>query len=130
MGEMNLRGLILSIALAAGKVGAQNDTAIEIHGLVTEIGLGLGLAGAEVTVYEFAGRDRTKTLYATGPTDPRGEFRFHPKRYGDYWVEVRKPAYVASIPIEGPASLKPPAAETGTLITVSSAHPSQEVGLR
>lgn len=124
---MNPRGLILLFALAAGQAGAQSDPAIEIHGLVTEIGLGLGLPGAEVTVYEFAGPDRTRTLYATAPTDPRGAFRFHPKRYGDYWIEVRKQAYVASIPIEGPASLKPPAAETGTLITVSSAHPSQEV---
>jgi hypothetical protein len=75
---MNLRGLILLFALAAGQVGAQKDPAIEIHGLVTEIGLGLGLAGAEVTLYEFAGPDRTKTLYATAPTDPRGEFRFQP----------------------------------------------------
>src|ERR1035438_3787198 len=124
---MNLRGLILLVALAAGQAGAQNDPIIEIHGLVTEIGLGIGLAGAEVTVYEFAGPDRTKTLYATAPTDPHGEFRFHPERYGDYWVEVTKQAYIASISMEGTASLKPPAAETGTLITVSSAHPSQEV---
>jgi hypothetical protein len=43
---------------------------------------------------------------------------------------VRKQAYFATIPMEGVSSsilAKPPAAETGTLVTVSVAHPSLEV---
>jgi hypothetical protein len=128
---MTLRGLFLLFAFAAARAWAQTDSAsnpaIEIHGVVTEVGLNLGLAGAEVTLYEFVGPERVRTIYATVATDPRGEFRFHPVRFGDYWVEVRKQAYFASISMEGPASPKPPTAETGTLVTVSSAHPFQEV---
>jgi hypothetical protein len=134
---MALRGLLLLFALVfalpPGRAWAQSDTTsnpvIEIHGVVTEIGLGLGLPGAEVTIYEFAGPDRERKVYATAATDPHGEFRFHPERYGNYWVEVRKQAYFASIPISGASSAKPPTAEMGTLITVSAEHPSQEVRL-
>jgi hypothetical protein len=48
MGQATLRGLLLLLALAAGQVWAQSGLVIEIHGVVTEIGLGLGLPGAEV----------------------------------------------------------------------------------
>jgi len=119
-------------ALATAQTWAQSDLVIDIHGIVTEVGLGLGLPGAEVTLYEFAGADRERKVYATSVTDPSGEFHFHPVRFGDYWVEVRKQAYFATIPMEGASSLigaKPPTAETGTLATVSAAHPSQEVRL-
>lgn len=117
-------------ALPPGRAWGQSDPAIEIHGVVTEVGLGLGLEGAEVTIYEFAGPDRVRTVYATAATDPHGEFRFHPERYGDYWVEVKKQAYFATIPMEGVSSsilAKPPTAETGALVTVSATHPSLEV---
>jgi hypothetical protein len=127
---MMFRGLRSLLLLAAGAAWAQTDPVIEIHGAVTEIGLGLGLAGADVTIYEFAGPDRERKVYSTLVTDPHGEFRFHPERYGDYWVEVRKDAYFATIPISGVSGLvssKPPSAETGTLVTVNATHPSQEV---
>jgi hypothetical protein len=109
---------------------SQNDTGIQIHGVVHEIGLNLGLPGAEVTIFEFAGPERQKTVFAIAATDPRGEFNFHPVRFGDYWIEVKKQAYFASIPVEGISGsvmAPPPHEETGTLITVSAAHPSQEV---
>ncbi len=127
---MMFRGLSSLLLLAAGAAWAQSDPVIEIHGLVTEIGLGLGLTGAEVTIYEFVSEDRERKVYGTTVTDPRGEFRLHPDRYGDYWIEVRKEAYFATVPIAGVSGLvggKPPSAETGTLVTVSAAHPSQEV---
>ncbi len=127
---MTLRGLFLLFALAVGRAWAQSDPVIEIHGVVTEIGLGLGLEGAEVTAYEFAGPEREKKVFDTTVTDSHGEFRFHPVRFGDYWIEVRKQAYFATIPMNGVTSLitaKPPTAETGTLVTVSAAHPSLEV---
>jgi hypothetical protein len=127
---MMFRGLSSLLLLAAGAACAQTDPVIEIHGVVTEIGLGLGLEGAQLTIYEFVGPDRERKVYSTLVTDPHGEFRFHPERYGDYWIEVRKEAYFATIPIEGVSGLvssKAPSAETGTLVTVSAAHPSQEV---
>jgi hypothetical protein len=111
----------------AGPVRPQSDTAIQIHGVVHEIGLNLGLPGAEVTLFEFGGPERQKTVFATAASDPQGEFNFHPVRFGDYWIAVQKRTYFASIPVEGLLSQKPPSAETGTLITVSAAHPSQEV---
>jgi hypothetical protein len=129
---MTLRGLFLVFALAAVQASAQSDPVIEIHGVVTELGLGPGLAGAEVTLYEFAGENRERKAYATTVTDPRGEFRFHPERFDGYWVEVKKQAYFATIPVAGVSGLltaKAPSAETGTLVTVSAAHPSQEVRL-
>jgi hypothetical protein len=124
---MNVRGLLFVFVLIPGLIHAQSDPVIEIHGIVSEVGLGIGLQGAEVTLYEFAGPDRERKLYAAAATDLDGAFRFRLERYGDYWVEVKKQAYFASIPISGAASSKPPAEETGTLITVSAAHPSQEV---
>jgi len=125
----------LVFALPPGRAWAQSDTAleahgIEIHGVVNEIGLGLGLAGAELTTFEFVGPDRERKVYSNIVTDPHGEFRIHPERYGDYWIEVRKQAYFATIPVGGVSGLvssKAPSAETGTLVTVSAAHPSQEV---
>jgi hypothetical protein len=130
-----MRGSLLALALASAPAWAQNAAssnppAIEIHGLVTELGLGLGLAGAEVTAYEFAGPQREKKVFSTTVTDPHGEFRFHPARFGDYWIEVRKQAYFATIPMDGVSSsimAKPLAAETGALVTVSAEHPSLAV---
>ncbi len=104
------------------------STPIQIHGTVTEIGLG-GLAAAQVAVYEFAGPEREKRVLTTNVTGRDGRFKVDLARFGDYWVEVKKDAYFASIPIEGPGSVsqKPPATETGTLVTVSAAHPSADV---
>lgn len=124
---MTVRRLGLLFAAAAMTASAQNGPPIEIHGVVSEIGLHAGLAGAQVTLYEFVGPSRVRTPYAAVAADRIGEFRFHPERFGTYWVEVKKEGYFASIPVDGPYSTKPPAAETGTLITVSAAHPSQEV---
>ncbi len=124
--------LFAAAFLAAVGVWAQTDAGIQIHGVVREIGLNAGLAGAEVRLFEFAGPEREKTLFATTATDPNGEFLFHPARFGDYWIEVKKQAYFSSIPIAGVGSLnsvnaKPPAEETGSLTSVNAAHPSQEV---
>jgi hypothetical protein len=121
---------MLLLAIAAGAASAQSDPAIDIHGVVTEVGLGLGLSGAEVTIFEFAGPERERKVYATAVTDANGEFRFHPEHFGDFWVEVRKQAYFATVPMDGVSGsifAKPPTAETGTLVTVSAAHPSLEV---
>jgi hypothetical protein len=137
---IRLRILFLSMLTAlpgwaqnAGENGAEKQSSgIQIHGTVTEIGLG-GLAAAQVTVYEFAGPEREKRVLTTTVTGGDGRFQIDLARFGDYWVEVKKEAYFASIPIEGPgsqvslASQKPPAAETGTLVTVSAAHPTAQV---
>jgi hypothetical protein len=122
--------MVLLFALIAGCARAQKDPAAEIHGVVTEVGLKPGLAGAEVTLFEFAGPDRVRTFFATTATDMGGEFRFHPERFGDYWVEVKKQSYFAAIPIEGLSSLPKPLSETtGTLVSVNAGIPSQEVRL-
>jgi Carboxypeptidase regulatory-like domain len=134
---MKTRGSLVALILVSAPAWAQNGASaaaggIEIHGVVTEVGLGSGLAGAEVTAYEFAGPEQEKKVYSTTVTDGHGEFRFHPERYGNYWIEVSKPSYFATIPMDGVSSsilAKPPAAETGTLVTVSAAHPSLEVRL-
>ena len=126
---MNSRRIPLLFLLAAFPLWPQNSSGIEIHGVVTEIGLNAGLAGAEVNLYEFAGPQREKTLFAAAATGTHGEFDFHPPRFGNYWVEVKKQAYFASISIDGPQSPGLPAAETGTLVAVNAAHPSQEVRL-
>ena len=58
-------------ALAAGLARTQSNPAIEIRGVVTEVGVSLGLPGAEVTLYEFVrDEDRYRVVFATAVTDP------------------------------------------------------------
>lgn len=126
---MAFRRITLLFSLALVPAGAQNEPALEIHGIVSEVGLNLGLAGAEVTIFEFTGPDRDRKVHATAATDARGEFTFHLDRFGDYYVEVRKQAYSATISQQSASNAGPAAENTGTLVSVSAAHPSQEVRL-
>src|ERR1700730_14986418 len=113
---MTVRGLVLLFALIAGRAWAQSNTPIEIHGVLTELGLNLGLAGADVTLFEFVGPQRVRTVLATSATDTGGTFQFHPERFGDYWVEVKKQGYFATIPMNGQFSSAPLSETTGTLV--------------
>src|ERR1700733_3123819 len=126
---MILQRLGFLFALALGLAWAQSDPQIDIRGVVTELGFNIGLAGAEVTLFEFVGPSRVRTAYGTAATDKDGEFHFHPVRFGDYYVEVKKPGYFATIPMSGPNPRGPLAESTGTLVSVSSGHPSLTVGL-
>lgn len=134
---MTLRRVLAMCALTWVTAWAQNTAQappIQIRGVVTEIGLG-GLAAAQVTAYEFAGPEREKRVVASTVTGQTGAFSFDLAGFGDYWVEVKKDAYVASMTVDGPgaqasqAPQKPRASETGTLVTVSAEHPRAQVRL-
>jgi Carboxypeptidase regulatory-like domain len=125
---MSPHQLGLCFALVAGLAAAQNRAALEIRGLVLEPGSVLGVAGAEVTLYEFVhDADNSRIAFATASTDLRGAFQFHPLRIGDYYVEVKKQGYVSSYSFNGAAtSLQQ---STGTLLSLSRNRPSQDVRL-
>jgi hypothetical protein len=118
--------LVLGGMLAAGWAFAQENDALEIRGIVVESGLSSGVAGAEITVYQFS-KTSERTVFATGTTDPQGNFQFHPTRAGDYYVEARKPEYFATKGIEGPTQSR--TMETGSLVSVSHDHPEVYVRL-
>ena len=84
------------VVLAAGWVCAQTSDPLEIRGVVVEPPLNLGVAGAQVTLYEFA-PDQTKTIprkaVATTSTDGRGTFRLRAEHYGNYDLDVQKDGY-------------------------------------
>jgi len=127
---MSLRGLVLLFAFAAELASAQSTPSIEIRGTVTEVGSPLPLAGAEVTLYEFVrDADRFRTVFATAATDARGEFHFHPVRFGDYYLEAKKQSYVATMALDGQYSNNPLPEITGAGVHVSAEHPSQDVRL-
>src|SRR5580704_17578440 len=93
---MTVRRLALYLALVAGFVFAQNDNKPEIRGTVTEPSLNIGVAGAEITLFEFlldAEKTVVRTQIATTSTDTRGEFRFPLDHFGNYFVEVKKEGY-------------------------------------
>ena len=104
---MSLHRLVLGFALAAGLASAQSHDALEIRGVVLEPGSPLGVAAAEVTLYEFV-RDpeSSRVVFATALTDLRGAFEVHPVRFGDYYVEVRKPGYSSAYSFNGPTPLQ------------------------
>jgi carboxypeptidase family protein len=115
-------------ALAAALAAAQSRAALEIRGVVLEPGSVLGVAGAEVTLYEFVrDADNTRIAFATASTDLGGAFQFRPLRVGDYYVEVRKPGYVSSYSFNGAATHVQES--TGTLLSLSRDRPSQDVRL-
>ena len=92
---MGLRA-ILFFVLTAARVGAQTLPPLEIRGRVIEAGLGIGIAGAEVTLIEFAvavDKEVTRNTFATAFTGSDGGFRFLPLRLGNYYLEVRKEGY-------------------------------------
>jgi hypothetical protein len=94
------------LVLAAGWVCAQTSDPLEIRGVVVEPPLNLGIAGVQVTLYEFT-PDQTKTVrsktVATTSTDGRGTFRFRAEHYGDYSLDIQKEGYTES---GGPATLR------------------------
>ena len=118
----------LCFALVAGFAAAQGRAALEIRGLVLEPGSVLGVAGAEVTLYDFVrDADNARVAFATATTDLRGAFQFHPLRLGDYYVEVTKQGYVSSYSFNGQTTPLPES--TGTLLSLSRDRPSQDVRL-
>ena len=95
---MTLRGLAARLALAAGCLWAQDSVRPEIRGSVVEPSSNLGVAGAAVTLSQLtAGGDHSTqpAILDTTYTDAHGEFQFHPARFGDYLIEVRKEGYSA-----------------------------------
>ena len=112
--------------LVAGWACAQDTDSLEIRGFVVEAGLNTGVAGAQITVYQFS-KSLERTVFAKGTTDARGNFEFHPTHAGNYYVEAEKPEYIATMGYQGPT--KPLPQETGSLVTVSHDHPQEYVRL-
>src|SRR5689334_11478916 len=105
---MKYRRIAFCLALSARFVCAQGDNKPEIGGTVTEPSLNIGVAGAEITLFEFlldAEKTVVRTKIATASTGTRGEFRFPLEHFGEYFVEVKKEGY--SVPVFIPGS-KPP----------------------
>jgi hypothetical protein len=102
--------------LAVAWACAQDSDSLEIRGIVLESGLNAGVADAGITVYQFS-KTLERTVFATGNTDPHGNFVFHPTQPGNYYVEAKKPAYFAALGYQTAAQTFPQA--TGTLVTVS-----------
>ena len=94
---MKLTRLAFCGLLAAGSVFAQNSDSLEIRGIVLESGMNGGVAEAEINVYQFS-KALERSVFATGMTDPHGNFLFHPTQSGNYYVEAKKPAYFATGP--------------------------------
>lgn len=123
---MKLRRLTLGLAICMGCVRAQSGDALEIRGFVIETGLVFGVAGAQVTLFEF-GADpphaTERTAIAAVSTDSNGAFQFHPAHFGTYYVEVKKEGYFAKS-FSGPTVA--PAGSTGDILTLDRDHRSRE----
>ncbi len=102
---MKLSRLATLSLLTAGCACAQNTDSLEIRGIVMETGLNTGVAGAQITVYQFSITSE-RTVFATGMTDARGTFLFHPTQAGNYYLEAKKPDYVATMGYQGPTKLR------------------------
>jgi hypothetical protein len=110
---MTARRLALNLVLMAGFVCAQSDIKPEIRGTVTEPSLNIGIAGAEIALFEFlldADKTVVRTQIATTSTDTRGEFRFPLDHFGQYFVETKKEGY----------------SEAGSRADVDPTHPTQD----
>ena len=123
---MDLTRLVLCGLIAAGSAFAQDSDSLQIGGIVLESGLNTGVAVAEISVYQFS-KTLERTVFATGTTDPQGNFLFHPTQAGNYYVEAKKPAYFAAMGYQGTTQSFPQA--TGTLVTVSHDRPQVYVRL-
>jgi hypothetical protein len=91
--------ICLYLALGTGFVYAQRDDKPEIRGTVIEPNLNIGVAGAEITLFEFlldAQKTVTRTQIATTSTGTRGEFQFPLDHFGEYLVGVKKEGYSVS----------------------------------
>ncbi len=118
---------LLLIPLITTLAYAQDSGQLEIRGIVFEIGPNTPLAGAQVTVYQFA-PNLAKTIFGTIVTDSSGAFQFKPTRPGKYYVEAAKPDYFANA--GGlPVAIESPPSSTGTLITLSKEHPYEDLRL-
>lgn len=116
----------LYLALGARFICAQGDNRPEIRGTVTESSLNIGVAGVEITLFEFlldSERAMVRTPVATASTNMRGEFRFPLQHFGDYYLEAKKETYVASMAGEGGK----PTESAGTPAYVDREHPVQEL---
>jgi hypothetical protein len=93
---VTIRPIALYLAFVAGIACAQTAIKPEIRGTVSEPNLNIGVAGVEITLFEFlldAEKTVVRTQIATTSTDTRGEFRFPLDHFGDYFVEVKKEGY-------------------------------------
>jgi Carboxypeptidase regulatory-like domain len=118
---------LLLIPLITALAYAQDSDLLELRGVVLEIGANAPLAGAQVTVYQFA-PNLAKTVFGTIVTDSSGAFQFKPTRPGKYYVEAAKPDYFASA-VDLPVAIESPPSTTGALITLSKEHPSEDLRL-
>jgi len=116
---------LLLFSLITTLAYAQDPDPLELRGVVLEIGANAPLGGAQVTVYQF-GQDRARTIFGSIVTDSTGAFHFKPTRPGDYYVEAAKPDYFASAG-DLPVAIAPPPSSTGTLITLTGTHPSEDL---
>jgi hypothetical protein len=125
---MTLSRVALCFLISFGFGRAQSSDALEIRGVITEPGPGvdLGVAAAQVTLFEF-GADPAhateRTTVATSLTDGSGAFQFHPAHFGTYYVEVKKDGYLAKS-FSGPTVA--PADSTGDIVNLDRNHRSQE----
>jgi hypothetical protein len=126
---MHRAAMVLVFAAVAGLAQAQASDSLAIRGTVLELRsdgtASLPVAGAGVSLIEFihVGPNVSRSPVATAYTDPRGEYRFHPERTGDYYVEVRKEGYSISPRYGAPVKLDqahPTAQSTFTLVRLGS----------
>ena len=119
--------LLITAPLITAPAYAQDSDQLELRGVVLEIGPNAPLAGAQVTVYQFA-PNLAKTIFGTIVTDSSGAFQFKPTRPGKYYVEAAKPDYLASA-VDLAVAIGSPPSTTGALITLSKEHPSEDLRL-
>jgi Carboxypeptidase regulatory-like domain len=118
---MIARRIALYLAFVAGFVCAQSDDKPEIRGTVTDPSLNIGVAGAEITLFEFlldADKTVVRTQIATTSTDKRGEFRFPLDHFAEYLIEVTKEGY--SVPSVG-------SGDAFARADVNRDHPTQDL---
>jgi len=123
---MTARRLALNLALMAGFVCAQSDNKPEIRGVVTDPNLNIGVAGAQITLFEFllnAERTVVRTQIATTSTDTRGEFRSPLEHFGQYFIEVKKEGY--SVPFFGGGGVSPNGA--AARVDIDRDHPTPDL---
>ena len=123
---MTARRLALNLALMAGFVCAQSDNKPEIRGVVTDPNLNIGVAGAQITLFEFllnAERTVVRTQIATTSTDTRGEFRLPLEHFGQYFIEVKKEGY--SVPFFGGGGVSPNGAAAS--VDIDRDHPTPDL---
>jgi hypothetical protein len=125
---MTLGRIAFCFLLSWGFAQAQSGDTLEIRGVITEPGPGveLGVAGAQVTLYEFEAdpaHASERKAVTTNFTDASGAFQFHPAHFGRFYVEIKKDGYLAKS-FSGPTVA--PADTTGEIVILDGNHRSQE----